>query len=166
MLRLYFTDNINVHGKLNGILCAMLGKPYEIKTAATGKPYIEGDPLFFSLSHSGGRAVIAISDKPVGVDAEALSERKHESILKRFSLAERAEITSLREFLAHWVVREAYAKFCGDGIFKKFKLLEYVGGELNDGGKAVPCIITVNEKDGLVYALCTAASEEIFEYNI
>jgi len=166
MLRLYFTDNIDVREKLNNILCAMLGKPYEIKTAAAGKPFIEGNPLFFSVSHSGGRAVIAISDKPVGVDAEILSERKYASILKRFTSAERAEINSVRDFLIHWVVREAYAKFCGDGIFKKFKRLEYAGGELKDNGKAVSYIITVNEKDGLVYALCTAASEEIIEESI
>ena len=30
-----------------------------------GKPYIDGNPLYFSLSHSGKHGVIAVCDKPV-----------------------------------------------------------------------------------------------------
>ena len=44
-----------------------------IAIRADGKPLIENGP-FFSLSHSGGRCVLAANDAPVGVDIELMDE--------------------------------------------------------------------------------------------
>ena len=37
-----------------------------------GKPYLENDPVYFSISHSENIVVCVVSDCPVGVDAELI----------------------------------------------------------------------------------------------
>ena len=46
----------------------------DYKTTDKGKPYFEGDPMYFSLSHSGSFALCAVSDRPVGADLEYADE--------------------------------------------------------------------------------------------
>lgn len=48
-------------------------KDIEIKTNVYGKPYIAGyEQWYFSITHTAGMIVIAVSDKPVGIDAEKI----------------------------------------------------------------------------------------------
>ena len=161
MLELYFAESATYREKLNEIIFGKLNAPFTIKRTQNGKPYIEGNPLFFSVSHSGDTAVIAISDKPVGVDLEVVRERKYESVLSRFTPRERAEICSFSDFLKHWVVREAYIKLHGDTLAEMLNSLEYTDGVLKDGGKAASCAVQVFDEGDLIYAVCTAASEKI-----
>ena len=44
-----------------------------IAICSNGKPLIENGP-FFSLSHSGGRCVLAVDEAPIGVDIELLDD--------------------------------------------------------------------------------------------
>ena len=53
----------------------ILNEPIEevvILREEKGKPYIEGNPLYISISHSGDFAAIAIESKPVGIDVEVI----------------------------------------------------------------------------------------------
>lgn len=47
-------------------------EPVQILRSEAGKPYVSGNPCYFSLSHSGELVVCAVSDKPVGVDVERI----------------------------------------------------------------------------------------------
>lgn len=154
MLEIYFTENENVYEKLNGYLSERLSSPFKILRSENGKPYIEGDPLFFSLSHSRGKALIAICDRPVGADLEVITQRKYGAVLSRFPEREKREIWNTAHFLKHWTVREAYIKMLGSTIAEKLIKLEYSGGVLYDDGNKADCeIITERDKD-LVYCIC------------
>ena len=89
MIEVYYTKNEFVHRKAEILIERKLGKGFEIKRNENGKPYVSGNPVYFSISHSAGRAMIALSDKPVGIDLEFYRPRKFEHILKRLSARER-----------------------------------------------------------------------------
>ena len=160
MTELFLTENGNVYGKIQKLLKARLSAPFEILKTANGKPYIGGDPLFFSLSHSGTVALIAISDNPVGVDIETVSNRSRKVILNSFTNGERAEIDGERDFLRHWVVREAYIKMLGSTLAAKLKKLRYVGGVLYDGESKADGACFVADGENFVYSLCVRSDDE------
>lgn len=119
---------------LDGFLRARTGGECKILRTKNGKPYINA-PLFFSLAHSGRRAVIAVCDKPVGVDLELYKKKSRYAVSSRFSLRERGEIKSERDFLKHWTVREAFVKAIGGTLFSYLKGLEFFGGDLYLDGR-------------------------------
>ena len=125
----------NVHERLNEILNNKLALPFEILKTDNGKPYIEGNPLHFSISHSGDRGLIAISDKPIGVDIEIFKDKLRKSVIERFSAREQAEIADERDFLIHWTAREAYIKLYGLTIAKMWKRVEFFGGNIYVDGQ-------------------------------
>lgn len=86
-----------------------------------GKPYFDDSTLHFSISHSKNHAFCALSDRPVGIDAEELdrkiSPRLAEKILSpkeilRYEAAEDKHLTLLK----FWVLKEASAKLTGEGL--------------------------------------------------
>ena len=160
MIETHFIENEDIYGKLNEILSEKLCS-FKILRTENGKPFIEGAPLFFCISHSFDKAVIAISDSPVGVDMEVITERKYSAILSRMCEKEAAEITNLKQFLKHWVVREAYIKMLGATLAEKLNKLSFYGGILYDDGKPVDCEITHGERDGCVYCICVDNSRKV-----
>lgn len=93
---------------------------YSVKYSENGKPLL--DFCFFSISHSGGLAVCAVSDKPIGIDTEALREIKpHESYMlfseneSRY-VNERPELRSVR-YLRLWTMKEALIKLKGGKLW-------------------------------------------------
>jgi 4'-phosphopantetheinyl transferase len=89
-----------------------------------GKPAVEGKDLQFNLSHSGDRAVYAISAKdPVGIDLEYIHPLPATDLVDRFFSANEQAIfhrlpTSLQQaaFFHAWTQKEAYLKACGTGL--------------------------------------------------
>lgn len=142
MSEIYLTENLNVDEKLRIILTRRLRAGFKIIKAPAGKPYIEGNPLYFSVTHSKDVAAVAISEKPVGLDLEILSGgiKKHDGVLARFTERERCEIgDNAVLFFKNWVLKEAYIKFKGATLISYLKRLEYFGGKLYFDGKAVEC---------------------------
>ena len=91
----------------------------EIIKNEKGKPYFKHIPdLFFSISHTDGLTVIALSDCEVGIDVEKV--RKADlRVVRRFSKEEADYITekeSDRRFFEIWTMKEAYLKCKGTGI--------------------------------------------------
>ncbi len=85
-----------------------------------GKPYFPDSAWYFSISHTKGRVFCALSEKTVGIDAEALDRKINlylaDKILSprekaRFDAAGDKRLTLLR----FWVLKEAYAKATGRG---------------------------------------------------
>ena len=92
-----------------------------ILTTPRGKPYFEDSPLHFSISHTKRHAFCALSDVPLGLDAEELDRaidlRLAEKILSpaeklRFQAADDQRVALLRL----WVLKEADAKRSGMGL--------------------------------------------------
>lgn len=155
MLKIYITDNENIYGKVEALAGRRGNGRAEIFRTRNGKPYIGGDPLFFSVTHSGAAALIALCDKPVGIDAETVGDRKYPAVLSRFCAEEKREIAGAEDFLKHWVVREAYVKMLGATLAEKLKALEFTGGILYDGGVAVKnCGYAVKRFENIIYCVC------------
>ena len=86
-----------------------------------GKPYFEGNPVYFSISHTKKHAFCVLSHCPVGLDAEEMDRpirpELAEKILsapekQRFLAAEDSRAALLRL----WVLKEAAAKSTGEGL--------------------------------------------------
>ncbi|MGN0813837.1 MAG: 4'-phosphopantetheinyl transferase family protein [Candidatus Coproplasma sp.] len=159
MIELYWTRNVNVYAKLKVLLARKLGYKPDILRTANGKPYIDGNPLHFSLSHSRDHAVIALCDKPIGVDLEFYdSERNISHVLARFSQKERDEIGDCKPyFYINWMIKEAYIKMTGGTLAHDLKRLEYYGNKLYVDGRESGCSVGAyaDFSTGL-YALCSA----------
>lgn len=80
---------------------------YAVHKTEGGKPYVEGNPFYISLSHSAGITVAAVSDTPCGIDIEYMKERDYQKIAKRFFQTMPA---GLNEFYRLWTAKEAYKK--------------------------------------------------------
>lgn len=108
-------------------LCTKMLKKYfnitepVIKRTENGKPYIDAENVFFSISHTKNRVYCAVSDKNIGIDAEYITERddkKIRSFAKRFFVEnEIKELEkddfSVTSFLSVWTKKEACLKLCG-----------------------------------------------------
>lgn len=158
MLTVYKIKNERVYEKLK----AFTGIS-EIKRTANGKPY--ADDIFFSVTHTGDYALIAVSDREVGVDAERIKKRGFEHILKRFTPREKAGINGERGFFENWVVKEAYIKLLGGTLAHDLKRLEYYGGVLFCDGKKADCNIYCAVDGDVFFAVC-AQSEIPFDFKI
>ncbi len=92
-----------------------------IAIADRGKPYFVDAPLHFSITHTKRHAFCALSDTPIGIDAEELSRIPSPSLVKKcLSPAEQARYDAAedknRAFLTLWVLKEAAAKLTGMGL--------------------------------------------------
>lgn len=83
-----------------------------------GKPHATDLPIHFSVSHSKGIVVCAVSDKPIGVDIEYF-RTINPKIIHRYCNDD--ELTYLNadphtNFFELWTAKEAYAKLIGTGL--------------------------------------------------
>lgn len=100
----------------------------DLEVGTYGKPRMRqtstGPHLHFNLSHSGGLAVLAISDQPVGIDVELLERKLAPAELAPsvLTLSEQQALESsavpdpLHLFLAMWTAKEARMKLTGEGV--------------------------------------------------
>ena len=86
-----------------------------------GKPYFEGDPIRFSISHTKRHVFVALSEKPIGIDAEEADRevnlRLAEKILSPAEQQRYAAAADKRAALLKlWVLKEAWVKLTGEGL--------------------------------------------------
>ena len=76
----------------------------------------------FNLSHSGNYAVLAVSDRPVGIDVECLKKPRMAVAERFFCKKEYEDILKAEDlerenrFLEYWTMKEAYVKRTGNGL--------------------------------------------------
>lgn len=85
---------------------------YPERRTPRGKPYLDGVPFCFNLSHSGDYVVCALSDAPVGVDIEKIVPISLKVMRRFFS----PSILSPIEQMRLWTRYESYGKMTGTGI--------------------------------------------------
>ena len=93
----------------------------EILRTPRGKPYFPGSDLHFSISHTPVFAFCALSDRPVGIDAEEITRRVDLRLAQKIlSPGELAIFNRARDqnetLLRFWVLKEAQAKCSGQGL--------------------------------------------------
>ncbi len=97
-----------------------------------GKPGIKGDPLYFSISHTGNSFSFAISDQfHIGIDLEEINRNiNFESIIRRFFSVKEGEYIlnsggkSRERFFLLWTRKEALLKAIGTGIIPQLANIE------------------------------------------
>lgn len=94
------------------------GELPEIRTEERGKPVFADCPLHFSITHTKNHAFCALSDVPIGIDAEELDRKTNPKLAdKILSPGEAARFDGSREMLLRfWVLKEAAAKLTGEGL--------------------------------------------------
>lgn len=85
---------------------------YPEKCTPTGKPYLDGAPFCFNLSHSGDYVVCALSDTAVGVDIEKIVPISIKVMRRFLSPAALSPVEQMRL----WTRYESYGKLRGIGI--------------------------------------------------
>ena len=97
------------------------GELPEITVTERGKPYFVDSDWFFSISHTKKHAFCALSDVPVGIDAEEKDRNIHLCLAEKIlSPAEKAQFDRAEDkrlaLLTFWVLKEAAAKLSGEGL--------------------------------------------------
>ena len=94
-----------------------------IEKMPRGKPYFPDSNLHFSITHTKTRVFCALSDVPVGLDAEDLGRKVSPSLAEKIlSPGELAQYEALPEedrndaLLRFWVLKEAEVKCSGLGL--------------------------------------------------
>ncbi len=104
------------------LLERLCGAPLpEIRRTKLGKPYFIDDPRHFSITHTPKHIFVALSDKPIGIDAEELDRHitpaLAEKILSPGEFAQyRLAEDQRRALLTFWVLKEAEGKLTGEGL--------------------------------------------------
>ena len=102
-----------------------LGYAPDLSFGAHGKPYLAGrEDLYFSLSHTQGAAVCALSARPCGVDLEGPRRINTALAARYFTAAEAAFARTPQRFLIVWTRKEALLKRDGLGITVPLKQME------------------------------------------
>jgi len=94
----------------------VLGPEAEILTEENGRPYVKGNPVFFSISHTGNALVMAVDSHPVGIDIELMKARNFAKLSSWFF---KESISDREAFYTHWTRFEAGLKLAGLTLFSK-----------------------------------------------
>ena len=89
--------------------------------AERGKPYFQGNPLHFSITHTRRHVFVALSEVPIGIDAEEADRDVNLKLAdKILSPREKEQFDAAadkhRALLTFWVLKEAQAKLTGEGL--------------------------------------------------
>lgn len=159
MEKIFYTDKRNYASSeqaIRQILTDCFGiRDARISRTETGKPFLVGADLFFSVSHTENALFIAFSDKNVGLDVERLNRQTdYQKILKKFPEEERAVVRSQTDFLRLWTVKESAVKWLGGSLLHDLRHLRYLKGEIFYKNIPLPVHIAFPSFQDYVLAVC------------
>ena len=128
----------------------------KILRTQNGKPYLEGNSLFFSVAHTEGLMAIAVADREVGLDVERREARCLNALNARLTPREREE-----DFFELWTAKEAYIKFRGETLARTLPLLAYEQKTLLLNAHPVPVFLRHFQLEDCTLCVCTDGEEEI-----
>ena len=113
-----------------------------------GKPTVERDGVFVSVSHSGAWAVCVTADVPVGVDVEVIRSAQEKFMRRVCSQQEMAcirpgEDGDCRRFWEIWTAKEALFKLTGKGPLLALSRFALPSGVTLDYTEKNDCALTV-----------------------
>lgn len=123
-----------------------------IRIADTRKPFLQGDPFHFSISHSGEYAAAIVSSRNrVGVDIETVSEKVERVVHKFLPDSEQEMILALAEknggianrrnlLTLAWSVKETMYKWYGDEAVDFIDHLKITSIEAAGNQFAIDCV--------------------------
>ncbi|MDY2880561.1 MAG: 4'-phosphopantetheinyl transferase superfamily protein [Candidatus Borkfalkiaceae bacterium] len=117
-----YTEREKSHEMLFHILKTYRGLTAEERDLTfneNGKPSLGADYPYFSITHTTGLVMVALSDRPVGIDAEKTGRKLsgYRALTERFfAEEERLKIGSDFDFLAVWTKKESAVKFFGGDV--------------------------------------------------
>lgn len=107
-------------------------KPYNYTYLPSGKPVLDGENVYFSISHSGNFAAAVVSKKySVGIDVEDIVSKKRDperlkKVSEKYFLPEELEMIDDSEmFFRIWTMKEAYMKAIGKPLLTVFREKAY-----------------------------------------
>ena len=112
-----------------------------------GKPGVEGDPFYVSVSHSGPYVVVAVGEKVLGVDVEVIRGAEEKFMRRACSEAEMAYIRvgddgDCARFWEIWTAKEALFKLTGKGPLLALSRLALPRGVVLDHVMQKGCTLT------------------------
>lgn len=112
----------DAHAAGLALLEALYGGPLpEIRRTPLGKPFFVDSPLHFSVSHTPKHVFVALSETPVGIDAEEKDRDIRLALAEKIlSAGEMAQFQKAEDkrlaLLQFWVLKEAAGKCTGQGL--------------------------------------------------
>lgn len=133
-----------------------------LRLLSNGKPVLSACPdVRFNLSHSGTLAVCAVSDHPLGVDAEVLQGVHPEVSALCFQKAEQEWIDQAadpgRAFTRLWTRKESYLKMLGTGLNSPLNSFSVLPGEPAPEG----CAFTEQEIGEHLICVCAHPDKKV-----
>ena len=124
----------------------------------TGKPFFSAGTPQFNLSHTDTLVCAALSDRPVGVDAQTLLVPSVGVAKRVLSSAELSLLNAAENraavFTALWTQKEAFVKQTGAGIAHGLQSLDFAPYFGLDRFEAYGCSFSVFRLCGAVLAAC------------
>ena len=142
--------------------------PLKITVGEFGKPELCGIELEFSLSHSAGMVLCAISDKCVGADIQLRAAYNAALAERFFTKKEAAAIAQAadkdRMFTQTWAVKESYLKLLGTGMHRPLSSFD---AKCDNGcfpiDGAPECLVSIMERGNYTLAV-SALTDEVPEF--
>lgn len=116
------------------LLARAVGSPLpEIALGERGKPGFVSDPRHFSVTHTHRHVFVAVSDRPVGIDAEEMDRIIRPTAFEHLlSPQEKQRCIAFGDknaaFLRLWVQKEAEVKRTGAGLTRDVNKTNYCPG--------------------------------------
>lgn len=115
----------------------------QIKYGVHGKPYLEDDPFYFNLSHSGEYVICAYDDKPMGADIQLKKNKIPSRLNKILSEQEMQQYSILTEkeqkefFYKIWTRKESLIKCDGRGLRIPLYEISMIDNDISFEGKRI-----------------------------
>ncbi len=147
-----------------------------IDIGPTQKPALRHTPdLHVNLAHAGGWIMLAVSDKPVGIDVEAIDYTFDYQLITESSFSQieqqaiQKAVDPRRAFYESWTRKEALVKATGTGITDNFDQIPALIGPhsipqigLDDAGSWIVQPFAVNEQHPAAIAYRPSIGEVFF----
>lgn len=136
-----------------------------------GKPFLKKySNIDFSLSHSGGKVMCAVSDKNIGCDVQYLKESNNmlDSVAKRFFTDKEyryiesfAPNERILQFTRIWTAKESYIKAIGTGLATELASFEVMPSKqgINISDEEYFCH-EINACEGYCFTYCSLYAKE------